>query len=786
MKSNRIRVLPVLVGTLCVCLSAGSATSPGSCAVDRSANEITLKGTVRDQSGGVITSARVLARCGDLDRETQTRGDGTYSLRLPAAGYTLQVSRAGFEPVSRDVQLGQTAKVEDFVLPVARAVANVSVNASEGYIAESSAAATKGDSLILDTPQSISVITNEQLEQRGAQTLNEALRFTPGVAVESYGVDPRYDSFLIRGFGDDTNGFFVDGLRFPGYLGQTDPYMAENVTVLKGPSSVLYGQSAPGGLVNITSKRPPVGSVHEVGVDFGSYDRKQVSGDFGGLFDRAGHWRYRLTSLYRDSGTQVNYSPDDRWFVMPGLTWAPTDKTSITLLSFYQRDHSGWAQFLPAQGTLLANPYGTIPVDFFTGIPGFDGVHRTQWSIGYIFDHRFNDTWTFHQAFRSYNVFYDGRTAYGIGLEPDLRTLDRAAYSFRDTDTLYAVDNQAEADLRTGSIRHSVLVGYDFSRSGDYPTGGFAPVEGIDVFAPQYNTTAPPLTPYLNQRQWQRQSGIYLQDQMKIAEHWTILLSGREDFVTTRTHDLIAGSVTPSSNNHFSGRAGISYSAPFGLAPYVSYSTSFLPVLGVNYYGSPFVPTTGKQFEAGLKFQPVGWNSFITASFYNIDQSHVQTTDPNNSLNTIQVGQVRSRGAELEAVSNLHHGLVFHAAYSHGNARVTDTTDADQLGKYLVSVPRQTASSFLEYSFPQGPLLGLGVGAGVRYVGIQAGSPDNTLELPGYTLFDGWLHYDWKYTRFSLNATNVGDRRYVGVCNSLSYCNYGFARRVIGGISFRW
>jgi len=746
-----------------------------------------LSGSVRDESGGVIALAQVLARCGEISRETKTSEDGTYSLRVPSAAYTLQVSRAGFESVNRDIHLeGQSAKQEDFVLPIAHAVVNVSVNASEGYIAQNSASGTKSDALILDTPQSISVVTNEQLKQRGVQTLNEALRFTPGVAVESYGVDPRYDSFLIRGFGDDTNGFFIDGIRFPGYLGQTDPYMAENVTVLKGPSSVLYGQSAPGGLVNVTSKRPPDGSTREVEIDFGSYDRKQVVGDFGGLFDASGHWRYRLTSLYRDSDSQVNYSPDDRWFVMPALTWAPTGKTSVTLLSFYQRDHSGWAQFLPAQGTLLVNPNGIIPVDFFTGIPGFDGVHRTQWSIGYIFDHRFNQTWTFHQAFRSYNVFYDGATAYGVGLEADLRTLDRFAYTFRDTDTLYAVDSQAQANLRTGFIRHNVLAGYDFSRSGDYPTGAFAPVGGIDVFAPHYNTAAPALTPYLNERQWQRQSGIYLQDQMKIAEHWTILLNGREDFVTAKTHDLIADSTTPSSNNHFSGRAGISYSGPFGLAPYVSYSTSFLPTLGVDYYGSPFVPTTGKQFEAGLKFQPAGWNSFITGSFYNINQNHVQTTDPNNSLNTIQVGQVRSRGAEVEAVTNLHHGLLLHAAYSYDDAKVTDSTDASQLGKYLVSVPRQTASSFLEYSFPKCALSGLGAGFGTRYVGVQAGSADNSLQLPGYTLFDGWLHYDWRYTRFSVNATNIADKRYVGVCNSISYCNYGFARRVIGSITFRW
>jgi iron complex outermembrane receptor protein len=735
----------------------------------------------------VIYGAKVVLGCGEFSHETQTGTDGSYTLPVPAGKVSIQVSHAGFESTTQTVEVAPNAVQQaDYTLPLAHTVANVSVNASEGYIAQSSAAATKTDALLLDTPQSISVITNEQLAQRNVQTLNESLRYTAGVAVETYGVDPRYDSFLIRGFGSDTNGFYLDGLRFPAYLGQTDPYMAEDVTVLKGPSSVLYGQSAPGGLVNVTTKQPSSTSAREVQIDLGNFDRKEVKGDFTGLFDQAGHWRYRFTGLYRDSGTQVKYSPDDRWFVAPALTWAPTERTSITLLSFYERDHSGWAQFLPAEGTLLAGPYGQIPRDFFTGIPGFDGVHRTQWSVGYLFDHRFNSIWTFHQAFRAYNVFYKGATAYGVGLASDQRTLNRFGYTFRDTDTLYGVDNQAQAKLRTGFVKHNILAGYDLSRTGDYPTGAFAAVDGIDVVQPSYNTAVPALTPYLNQRQWQRQSGIYVQDQMSFAERWTLLVSGREDFVTSLNRDLIAGSVTPSSNNRFSGRTGLSYAAGWGLAPYVSYSTSFEPTLGVNFYGKPYVPATGSQWETGIKWQPSGWNSFVTASVYNINQQHVQTTDPDQSLNLIQVGAVRSRGAEVEAVAKLQHGFALHGAYAYDDAKVTDTTEASQLEKYLVSVPRQTASAFAEYAFPRGPLAGLGLGFGTRYVGKEAGSADNSLELPGYTLFDGWLHYNWKLTSFAVNATNVGDKRYVGVCDSLSYCNYGFSRRVIGSVTFRW
>lgn len=780
---SRFALLPFLfVSSTSALLAAGPPCSPRS----GGAPSQELRGTVNDTSGAAVPGVLLKVDCPGVRVLTHTEADGNFRLRLPTGIYPLTLSRAGFETVTESVEVAGRNTANDFTLSLAHAATEVSVVASEGYVADTSAAATKSEAPLLDTPVSTSVITLEQLSQRGVQTLNEALRYTPGVAVESFGVDPRYDAFNIRGFDSAVNGTFLDNLRFPGYLGQTDPYYAESVTVLKGPASVLYGQNGPGGLVNITSKQPPAHRhVRELQFDLGTFNRKQVRGDFGGQFDRDAHWRYRLTGLFRNSGTQVNYSPDNRWFVAPALTWAPTGKTSLTLLSYYQRDKSGWAQFLPASGTLIANPNGIIPVSFFSGIPGFDGVRRQQWSLGYLVDHRFNDTWSFHQGFRSYNVDYNGATAYGLGLAPDNRTLNRAAYTFDSKQTLYALDNRLQAKTRTGPLTHSVLAGFDASRVGQYPQGTFTNVPGIDVFQPVYNFQPGALTPYLNNRQWTRQLGTYVQDQVRIAERWTVLLNGRYDWTRALTRDVISSSIQDQTNRRFTGRAGLSYTAPFGFAPYVSYSTSFLPVIGVNFFGQPYQPTTGRQFETGLKWQPAGWSTFVTAAYYNIDQRNVQTTDPNNPLNSIQTGRVRSRGAEFEVVSSLARGLTLHAGYSFDEARVTETAVPAQLGRYLLSVPRHTASSFLGYE-ARGRFAGIGGGAGVRYTGVAAGSPDNTLMLPGYTLFDASVHYDWHRIRFAVDGTNLGDRRYVGVCNSLDYCNYGFARRIIGRVAFRW
>ena len=767
-----------------------AAVAGGQCQFDSQQPEAHLTGMVSDKSGAVVIGATLTLKCGNFRRDTQTTADGSYSLSAPKGSYELQVQASGYEPVDRTIDLGKNRLQQplSFTLDVGRAASIVTVTAPGGYVAASATTATKTDMPLIETPQSVSVITLDQMNLRDVQTLNQAIEYTAGVGVQTYGSDPRFDWFNIRGFDESTYGLYRDNLRWQSgqVEGASEPYDLQEIDVIKGPSSVLYGQNTPGGLVNLVTKRPPAENTHELIAQFGSFDRKQIQGDWGGPIDQAGRWRYRLTGLLRGSGSQVDYVPDDRRFLAPALTWVPSDRTTLTILADYQNDNDGWSQFLPAQGTLQANPNGKIPTSFFTGQPGFDYFHRQQWSTAYLFEHRIGKIWTLRQTFRYSKIAFDGNDAFGGGLQADLRTLNRFGYSDALTLGLAAVDTQGFAQFHTGSVRHSVLVGLDYSHTDALQISGFSAAPPIDVFAPNYNQTIAAPVPYLKVNEPSWQSGLYFQDHLNITPKIVATLSGRQDWTQLTTRDLLGNTTVKQSPSKFTGRTGITYLSDLGIAPYFSYSTSFLPTTGVNFFGQTFQPTTGTQYEEGVKYQPRHSNSFITASLYNIVEDNVQTPDPTNPLNTLQTGAIRSRGVELEGVASLLRGLDLHASYAYDDEKVTKTTDPTQLGKRPTLIPNQLTSLAVNYTQAGGKLSGLALGFGVRYTGTVAGDPLNTFILPSYTLFEASAQYYWKKAEFQVNATNIGDKIYVPICTSISYCNYGNRRNIIGNVQYHW
>lgn len=761
------------------------------CSISDTHEKVQLTGTVLDPSGSGVAAATITLRCGDFLEQAHSGPNGTYTISATAGTYEIRVEAPGFETISQKLALtpqtngGQTL---DFTMKLGRAASIVNVTAPAGYVAASATSATKTDTPLIETPQSISVITLDQMTDRNVQTLNQAVEFTAGVGVDTYGQDTRFDWLNIRGFDESTYGLFRDNSRWQSgqVEGEIDPYELQEVDVIKGPSSVLYGQNTPGGLVNLVTKRPEMETSNELILNLGSYNRRQVQGDFGGQIDGAAHWRYRILGLYRDSDTQVNYVPDDRRLLSAGLTWVPSGATTLTLLADYQHDLTGWSQFLPYQGTIGYNPNGQIPTDLFTGEPGFDFFKRQQWSAGALFEHHLNRVWTVRETTRYSKIAFDGNDAFGGGLQADLRTLNRFGYSDVLVLGLWTSDTQALAQFHTGSVEHSVLVGVDYSHTYSVNYAGFASAPPIDVYHPVYGAVIPPLFIYQNNTQPSWQSGLYFQDHVKFLRRFVATLSGREDWTNLKTLNVLTNTTAKQSPNQFTGRAGITYLSDIGLAPYFSYSTSFLPTVGVNFYGVPFKPTTGTQYEGGLKYQPKGTDSFITASVFNITEHNVQTADPANPLNSLQTGAVRSRGFEAEGVASILHGLDLHASYTYLDEVVTETTDPTQLGKRPTLIPKQLAGISLNYVIARGEFSGMGAEFGVRYVGTTAGDPQNSIILPGYTLFEASLHYDWRQLRFQATGTNLGDKIYVPICTSASYCNYGARRDVIGSLIYHW
>lgn len=654
-----------------------------------------------------------------------------------------------------------------------------------GYVARQSRSATKTDTPILETPQSISVVTREQLDDRKPSSVAGALRYTPGAQVEGFGYDPRYDQITIRGFDITTFADFRDGLRQPyaGWLAnwRDDPYTLERIDIIKGPASVLYGQSSPGGLVNKISKRPIDVPLREVELQYGSFNRYQGQFDLTGPLDEAGRYLYRLTGLARDAETPLDGSDhDDRELIAPAFTWRPSDDTTLTVLA--QAMHM---RVEPAPGVFVY-PDGRV-THRWVGDGKFNKHDQDQYGIAYEFEHRFSDAWTVRQHARYQDIDLTARYLYSAGLQEEGSSIINRFADILDENLQAAtIDNHVQLKADTGPLAHTAILGVDYQRVLDTVKYGSDvgppldlddPDHSQDVRTPEINVT--------NRQQISDQVGIYVQDQIAFGG-WRLTGGLRQDWSRIVTHSRLTDKKENQDDEELTGRVGLLYLTEAGLAPYASYATSFFPSPGRSASGEPFDPTTGRQYEVGVKYQPPGWNFLVTASLFDIKQDNVETDDPgsDNFLDRVQSGQVHSRGFEIEGGASLMRGLDIQAAYTYQDVEISCSNDGDE-GNRPGGTPEHIASIWLDYTVPEGPLLGLGGGGGVRYVGSAFG--DNLHEGPkqeSYTLLDAALHYDWRGVRFALNAENLLDKDYVQIQDGFSYRAPG--RNVIASVRLRW
>lgn len=685
----------------------------------------------------------------------------------------------------------------------------------DGYVAQRSTTGSKTDTAIMENPQSISVVGREQLEQQGSNTVAESLRYTAGVLAGSRPGN-RFDDIFIRGFGGFgfTAGYiqFLDGLKMQRGISyavpNVDPYGLDRIEVIKGPASVLYGQTNPGGIVNMVSKRPKETPFGEVELQVGNYNRVQAAFDVGGLVDKEGKLLYRVTGLGLNSDTSVDFTQQQRVYIAPAFTWRPTEDTTITFLNRYQNDPKSFQpNYLPAQGLLVGvpgvprNPYGRLPTSFYIGDPSHDSYKREQFASGYELQHRFNEIWTVRQNLRYQHVsseFYAIPANPGYTDVANPNAIGRAKTSVDEAFDGIVVDNQAEAKFNTGLVSHKVLFGVDYQYSDASRLLGQARgVPALNTINPVYYQNIPRAAFQTDQKQDYSQLGVYLQDQMKI-DRLTISLAGRHDQSDIRFDTLTLAngsrSIVNQDDKAFTYRAGAIYQLDGGLAPYANYATSFEPAPYLAAGDTPLAPMTGRSWEAGLKWQPFGYDALITASYFDIRQQNVVNPDPANLGFYVQTGEVSSRGVEVEAKARLSQTLNAIASYTYLDAEVTADRLPINVGKRPISVPSNMASIWLDYTIPYGTLAGLGFGAGSRYIGDSAGDPANTFFVPSVTLFDAAVHYDFAYVSRQLkgwtarvNANNVFDKEYVSACFVLANgCFWGARRSVIGTLKYAW
>jgi len=670
----------------------------------------------------------------------------------------------------------------------------------EGYTATRTAAGTKTDTALVEAPRSISVATRQQMDDRSVHSLDDAVRYMPGITASSYGSDTRADWLRVRGF-EPTQ--FLDGLPLPKGVyanPKQETWNLDRLALLRGPASSVYGQTPPGGLLDMVSRRPSAEASSAVQLQYGSDNHRQINFASTGKIDDAGQFLYGLSGVVRDSGTQVDHIDNKRYNIAPSLTWNIDDDTRFTLLSQFTRDDTGiTSQFLPIQGTKIKSPLGGISHHKNLGDPDWEYYDRTYYALGYAFEHRLNDVWQFKQNLRytksdlSFQALTVG--AYEFNPVDAEGNVGRTSTSVDEDISQFAVDNNLQADFSTGDVRHTLLLGLDHQRNnsnflsiyGDgLKTNVNNPIYGQPIVRPDRSAA------YLDYNQKINQTGLYVQDQMAL-DQWRLTLGGREDWVHTATRFNKTDATNTDREKHFSGNAAISYVFDSGFVPYLSYAESFQTTAGADASATGSLkPTEGKQWELGVKFQPPGSKTLLTAAVYDLTQKNVAvTTTVGNTPITSQTGEVKVKGLELEATSDLTENLKVIAAYTLAKSEVQK---GDFKGNRLQLMPNQQASLWTDYTWHSGVLDGFGIGFGARYTGNTYGDQANTWlgKADAYTVFDASAHYDLgrldetlKGASLALNATNLFDKDYLSTCDSYN-CYYGDQRSVVASATYKW
>ncbi len=701
---------------------------------------------------------------------------------------TLAVSSIGNQALAAEETLVVTAgSSEDPTAPL------------KGIVATRTLSATKTAAEIVKTPQSVSVVTRDQMRALDVTSVSQALRYSAGVFTEYRGSSNRNDEVFVRGFSYVPK--FLDGLSYgataSSQTGTFDPWLLERVELVRGPASVLFGQVNPGGLIAMTSKRPVSQPIHELQFRAGNHHLAEGAFDFGGPLSDDGRLLYRLNGIARTQNSQVEDYKETRMAIAPALTWYPDDATRMTLLTSYQKDpDAGYRNFLPRYGTVENVDGSYIARDFNVSDPSYNQSWREQTMIGYEFEHQPDDTFTLRQNARYATTKQKYRYLVYSSSPANSSVLSRRAqHETRQTDE-FGIDNQLEAKFASGQVAHTVIGGLDYKTSKDKQYLGRAGGSQYDLDwrSPTYGVSVDEsaFSPATNEQQNLDQAGVYVQDQLS-WQNWELLVSGRYDWAEVRTTDFTDASSTQQNDNKFTWRTGLLYAFDSGLSPYISYSTSFEPNLQTNRAPGvgPFDPSEGKQVEVGVKYQPDP-NALITLALYDLTQSNVATY--NSAAGWFEnSGKVRSKGVEAEAHATLFENLNLIASYTYTDAETVNTTVVGTEGKTPARIPTHMASAFTSYTLPDGALKSLTAGVGVRYIGTSYGDAKNTFKVPAVDLYDAMVSYELgelnsslKGAQVQFNVNNIADTRYVASCASDSACFYGIGRTVTATVSYAW
>ncbi len=630
---------------------------------------------------------------------------------------------------------------------------------------------------LLDTPASVSVITQKEIEQRSASTTEEVLQYTPGVITDYYGTDDRNDYFQIRGFQATT---YRDGLTLGSMRGvREEPFAYERIEVLRGANSTLFGPADPGGSVNFVSKQPRFERIRQGYVTYASFDHKEAGVDVGDAVNGSDTLAFRLTGKLQDSEREYDHSQDDNGFVMGGLTWEPTAFTSATLIV----DHLRQDNTPNSGGYPKDREYDR---DAFFGEPSynFHDVERTN--ISASFKHDFDNGFTLRSNLR-HSDLSDG---YGYVYINDVagRTgplVDRG-YLGSDGEAEQLNGNlMLQYDARFENIDSSTIVGVEYLDAHSENVSVYGSADPIDVTRPVYRGVSPAIV-YQDKDQDSTIKSLFLQQNLSFYERVILTLGMRHDSMDVSETDHLSGTRSSDRFSENSFRSALTYIVNDEVSAYVSMVESVSPPeVGVT-------PERGSQYELGVKYSPAAINALFSAAIYELIQDDVATAvvQPNGAIEQQTVGEQRVRGLDLEAKAELTENLSVIGGYSYmetevlrGALNVWGVGVVSIEGNQFVSAPKHSASLWSYYSVPG---TSVSVGLGARYVGSYHFSNFNdTGESEATTLFDAAFNYQIaKDMDLAVNVSNLLDEQHVVGSGTADYYNPG--RELTAKLSYSW
>lgn len=645
---------------------------------------------------------------------------------------------------------------------------------------------------ITEIPQSVSVIGSETIAAGNINKVDAALSYSAGVQAQPYGYDSDTNWFFVRGFSGTSTGAFVDGLPsysygFGGFY--LDPAGLERIEVLRGPASALYGAANPGGIINMVSKRPTgeTGGTDTMGVD--SSGRVWLETDRQGVTATDLAWRF-VAKAERTDDMGV-FEDGSRLFLAPSVRFALDSGTEIMLAATYTKideDHVGGG-WLPYVGTVVDAPFGRIDRDFNTSEPGYDWYKRDQLTVSSEISHQFDNGWRLVNNSRLgwSDVDESSLYAYGyLGFSPtptdDDFTLSRIFFQHQ-TETRTALnDLRFENTFQTGGAEHRFMAGFDakwfemdqVQASVAWPDSA----TGLSVTNPVYGGVQPATTPYLDNVVTQTQFGLYAQDQIRWGDGWIATVNLRHDIARTEVSDdrTTGAEGSDRKDGETTWRLGLAKELGNGITAYGSASTYFNPQVVTTSAGNAVGPETGHQAEIGVKWAPTNGTLVTFAAFDMTRENISQSMWTGAGYDYFQLGEVRSRGLELEAQHNFGNGLTVSASATTMDITIEDDIDTTIIGNRPYIAVEQMATLKADYAVASAP--GLTLSGGVRFMGSSWADNANTLKVPSVTLLDAGASYEfadgWKA---NLAITNLTDEVYVASCQNATGCYYGEERR---------